>query len=383
MRILLINYELPPIGAGAGNATHHIARQLARTGDDVLVLTARFAGLPRRETRDGYAIRRSPALRRRPDRSTPLEMASFLLGGLVPSVSVARSFRPEAACAFFALPSGPLALLLERVFAIPYLVSLRGGDVPGFLPEDLARVHRLTLPFLRAVGRRAFALVANSEGLATLAHRTWPDRPIRVIPNGVDLDEFAPAAGAREPGPLRLLAVGRLVRQKGLGHVIAALAAAPADRFLTIVGDGPDRPELEAEARRLGVADRVRFTGWAARAALPDHYRQADVFVLPSFEEGMANAVLEALAAGLPIVASAVYGNRDLVGADNGILVAPADASAIAAAIAALAADPTARARMAEASRARALALGWEPVATAYRELLGEAVAAARNGRER
>ncbi|MGH2354728.1 MAG: glycosyltransferase, partial [Chloroflexota bacterium] len=97
MRVLFINYELPPIGAGAGNALANIARCLAAGGTDVKVLTARYRDLPTEERRDGYTVHRVPAVRRRPDRCSPAEMLSFALGGMLPALSIGRRWRPDVA----------------------------------------------------------------------------------------------------------------------------------------------------------------------------------------------------------------------------------------------------------------------------------------------
>jgi glycosyltransferase involved in cell wall biosynthesis len=378
MRVLFINYELPPLGAGAGNATANIARCLAAAGVEVLIVTSRFRGLPANEQVDGYRIRRVPAFRRRLDRCSAPEMLSFIVGGIAPVVAEARRFRPHVICCFFGIPSGPLALLLRQLYGVPYLVSLRGGDVPGFLSEDLAVLHRLTTPIIHAVWRRSQGLIANSDGLARLALRTCPEVTVDVIPNGVDVETFRPPGRKRPAQPMRLLLVGRLVRQKAVSCVLRALAKARAPTVLRVVGDGPERAELSRLAAELGVAGRVEFTGWASRAELPAHYEWADVFVLPSLEEGLSNAVLEALASGLPIVTTEVDGNRDVVTSENGILVEPGDTDAIAFAIDQLAGDPATLRDLATASRRSALGRRWESVADAYHG----ALAAIRRGEE-
>jgi glycosyltransferase involved in cell wall biosynthesis len=432
-RVLLINYEYPPLGAGAGNATAHIARELVRAGTRTRVLTTRWRGLPARASEAGVEVVRVPARRRRVDRSSPLEMLSFLAGALGPAREAATQFRPQACCAFFSLPSGPLALLLRRQYGIPYLVSLRGGDVPGFWPAALGRWHLFTRPLIRVVWRHAAALVANSAGLAALARQTMPAAPLHIIPNGVDLTEFAPrpdederfltpcgsvrtnderpgidnragdpadelapssvvlpctpvgcekraTLGVEDPSsssaPVRLLFVGRCVEQKGLPVLLDALGRLRATRGLPpvqldVVGDGPRRQAWQAQAGRLGLADQVQFHGWAARPALPAWYRRAHLFVFPSFEEGMPNALLEALASGLPLLATDIYGNRALVRpGENGLLVPPGDAAAFAQALATLLADPAGRAAMGQASRRLAVPYGWAAVAAAYHALL-------------
>jgi glycosyltransferase involved in cell wall biosynthesis len=375
VRLLLVNYELPPVGAGAGNATAQIARHLAAAGDDVRVLTSAFDGLPRREVRDGYGIWRVPALRRRVERCSPAEMATFVLGGLPAAIGLARGWRPDAACAFFGLPSGPLALALYGIFGIPYVVSLRGGDVPGFLSQDLAGFHRLTRSTILAIWRHSRGLIANSAGLARLARQAWPRAPVYVVPNGVDTDCFGPPIDRVRPAkPLRVLCVGRLVRQKAFASVLEAVTMSRAPSVVRIVGDGPLRAPLMAQAASLGK--RVEFSGWVDRSGLPAHYRWADVLCLPSYEEGMPNVVLEAMAAGLPTIASDVYGMRELVepGA-TGFLVPPAAPVSIARALEHLAAEPDLVRQMGQRARARAASHAWSAVAAEYRRLLVAAAA--------
>lgn len=376
-RILVINYEYPPLGGGAGNATAHTAREMVRQGAQVLVLTSAFKGLPARESVDGYAIRRIPTIRARAEQCSALEMAVFMAGACLYAPFIARAFRPTAIIAYFGIPCGPAAWLAGLASGAPYAVSLRGGDVPGFQPYDLAGLHRLTGPLIRFLWKQAGAVVANSQGLAALAARFEPGLDFPVIPNGADIACFHPHdhAGRHEDGPARLLFCGRVVYQKGLDLLLEALAALPQDPAweLSIVGDGPARPELTAQAARLGIAHRVRFLGWTPRARLADISRDMDCFVFASRDEGMPNAVLEAMASGLPVVASRIAGNVELVEEGRtGWLVPPEDPAALAKALAAMLADPEGRRAMGRAGR-RAVETGytWNAVAARYLALCG------------
>jgi glycogen(starch) synthase len=370
VRILLINYEFPPLGGGAGNATANIARGLVELGDGVQILTSHYPGLPWHETQGGYGVRRCPAIRSRLDRSTPVEMVSFILGGIPLAISVGQTWQPDVACAFFGLPSGPLAYLLKRVYGVPYVVSLRGGDVPGFLPAELGTYHRLTRPITRAIWQSAGAVLANSTGLGRLAQTTWPEAPLVIIPNGVDTDQFTPDISQDTNEGLRLLYVGRLVRSKGVDLVLEALQDLPEVR-LRIVGDGPERGYLTRLALDLGVKDRVEFSGWLGRPQLPRQYHWANAFVLLSEEEGMPNVLLEAMASGLPIIATDNYANRELVEpGKNGRLVASRDRSELAEAIRQLRDDADLRQRWGTNGRQAALARNWASVATKYHNVL-------------
>jgi glycosyltransferase involved in cell wall biosynthesis len=186
---------------------------------------------------------------------------------------------------------------------------------------------------------------------------------IHVVHCGVDVDEFAApasgpngAAGAPQ-GSLRLLTVGRLVAVKGHGvlvEAVARLAGENVDVVATVVGDGPRRAELEALARDLGVADRVRFAGRVGQDDIRRFYAEADVFCLPSFAEGLPVVLLEAMASGVPVVASRITGIPELVEhGTSGLLVPPGRPDRLADALRDLSSDPARRRALAGAARRR------------------------------
>lgn len=374
--ILIVNSEYPPIGGGAGNASAQLARHLAQLGRRVTVLTARFAGLPHDEQHDDVRVVRLPALRSRQDRSGTIEQISFLLSAALLGLPWVLRLRPQAVIAFFGAPSGAAVWFWSFFASIPYIVSLRGGDVPGFRPYDFARQHRLLAPLLRWVWRRARAVVANSQGLRDLGAAFEPKVPIAVIPNGVDFEQFQ--AGERQWQPARLLFVGRVVYQKGLDVLLDALAELTEREWsLTIVGDGPRRADLQAQAARLGIAERITFSGWKTGAKLATAYSEANLFAYASRHEGMPNALLEAMASGLPAVATRIAGNEELVAdGETGLLVPSEDPAALRAALAKLIDDVALRQSFGAAARKRVQTrYSWRTVASQYAELLDQAMA--------
>lgn len=258
MRILIINSEYPPIGGGAGNASAQIADQLERIGHKVAVMTSRFGKLPHREQRQNITIYRIPSIRRSQDRSNPLEQIVFILSASFWALSLVPHFRPNTTLAFFGVPSGAVAWLIKLVYKVPYVISLRGGDVPGFRPYDFYYYHKLIAPFLRLIWKNASGVIANSNGLRQLA-QTFDSRfEIPVIPNGVDLELYKTAQ--HDWSPPRLLSVGRIVHQKGLDLAMHALGALKElDWEWCIAGDGPEMEALQSLAQELGINDRVFF----------------------------------------------------------------------------------------------------------------------------
>jgi glycosyltransferase involved in cell wall biosynthesis len=173
-----------------------------------------------------------------------------------------------------------------------------------------------------------------------------------VIPNAVDVDAIPQAR--RDGDPPLVVAVGRLAEPKDALTLVRALAAVPGRAFgALLVGDGPDRPAVEAEVRRLGLRDVLTLTG--TRDDVPALLAQADVFALSSRSEGAPLSILEAMAAGLPVVASRVGGVPELVvDGETGLLVPPGDPAALAAALGRLVADAGLRDRLGAAGRQRA-----------------------------
>jgi glycosyltransferase involved in cell wall biosynthesis len=381
MRILVLNYEYPPLGGGAAVATAALAHGLMERGVAVDVVTAgaepgaeRRAADPSLEASEqgSLTVYRVKSRRCGVHQAGMGDAASYLVGALPVIRRLLRMYRYDAVHVFFSLPTGALLPFLP-LRGTPVVVSLRGSDVPGYDPHNssLQRAHRLLAPLTRWIWRRADRVVAVCESLGQLALRTWPDLRYAVVPNGVDLTLFHPADPAtRHPSKkIRCLAVARLIERKGVGDLLRALAVLERGRFeLEIVGGGADEQVLRDLATRMGVAQDVRFLGPLSRTKVAERYRKADLFTLPSSAEAFGNVFAEALASGLPIVGSATGGIPDLVEhGSNGLLVPPGDIHALAGAIRYLAGDPELRTEMSIRNRAKAEAtLEWAQATRRY-----------------
>lgn len=375
MKILFLNSEYPPVGGGAGNASANIARLLVRMGNNVIMLTSGFDDLPRDELREGVRIVRAPALRRRVDRSTALEQLSFMFIASSRGLSLIRQFKPDVTLAFFGLPSGAVAWLLKKTSDIPYVISLRGGDVPGFRPYDFRLYHKIAAPYLRLIWHDSSAVVANSRGLRDLAAAFDSSIDISIIPNGVEMDKFF--VPNRDWSPPRIFSAGRVVYQKGFDLGIQALAGLKDIQWQWyIAGDGPQMPILQTMAQKHGLQDHVHFLGWQTAEELKVQYAEANLFLFPSRHEGMPNAVLEAMASGLPVVATRIAGNEELVAdGETGALVPAEDVNALRESLRPLLTNAKMRERMGRAARQRVeQSFGWTRVAEGYQSILEKAM---------
>lgn len=245
------------------------------------------------------------------------------------------------------------ALVARALWSIPY-VTTYGFWYSSLSHSGSSRVAKLALE--RLALRFSAGVIVPTEELGRHVRAFVPHGRVHLIPNGVDTSRFSPRAGAREDGA-RILYVGRLSAEKNLATAVAA-AAKLGSRWpvrLTFVGSGSLGPELRRLAEAAGVV--AEFPGVVDHRDLPDWYRRADVFVLPSFTEGHPKVLLEAMASGLACVASDCTGNRAiLTDGDNGLLFDPADAAALAARLERVFADRDLARRLGERARERVLA---------------------------
>ena len=313
MKLLLINYEYPPIGAGAANAAYQIGKSMVNMGHDVYVLTSCFKHLKGWCIEEGINIFRCKTIRKQASQSNIFEMFLFVASAFFVLPGLLKKKKIDAMLVFFSFPCGPLGLWGSLVSNIPYVISLRGGDVPGN-ESSLDFIHRILIPIRHAVFQNSCAIVANSEGLKMLSQKT-DNFPVKVIPNGVDTDFFKPSN--KKSKKTVFLFVGRFQNQKNLFFLLEQMdvvACKVKEEFeLHLVGDGPLAFKLKNHADKLKIKKRIFWHGWCSKEELRQHYKGADCLLNPSLYEGMPNVVLEAMASGLPIIVSNVPGNSTLV----------------------------------------------------------------------
>jgi glycosyltransferase involved in cell wall biosynthesis len=273
---------------------------------------AKYAAVPAHEVRNGIQV------------DHPRYLALPKIGMNVAPLLMARAARPaigrildegydfDAIDAHYFYPDGVAAVMLGKYFNKPVVVTARGSDI-NLLPR-----YRVPRKFILWAAENARAVITvcsylkdEMVGLGVRADRVTPLR------NGVDLQRFSvldkdAARAALGLDAFTMLSVGQLVPHKGHDVAIRALPMLP-DVKLLVAGSGPDRARLETLAQQLGVAERVRLVGPVPQTELRNYYNAADVLVLASEREGWANVLLESMACGTPVVASAVCGTPEVV----------------------------------------------------------------------
>lgn len=294
--------------------------------------------LPRKERWKDLIVHR-PRFPIVPGLGGPINIATMYraIRPLVRRLHGERSFHVIDASFFY--PDGPVAQRLSAELSIPYSVKARGADIHYW------GRHWSTARAVRRAGEGATGLLAVSEAMRrSMARLGMNEEAIRVHYTGVDLDRFVPADRATAKARFNftrpvILSVGALIPRKRQELVIRALPLLP-EATLVIVGLGPERATLEALAQELGVAERVGFMGAVPHDQLPALYAAADVMALPSQSEGLANAWVEALACGTPVVTCDVGGARELIDRPQAGRIVEPEAGVVAGAVRALIETP-------------------------------------------
>ncbi len=369
MKILMLNYEFPPIGGGAAKANLCLLRQYAGRDDmhvDMLT-SAPKPGIVSEKFSENITIHKVGIHKKNLHFWRRSEVIEWLVKAGFYYRRLLRENDYDLAHAFFGFPTGWLCY--RNAGRLPYIISLRGSDVPG-QHARLQLDYKILAPAFRAIWKKASALVACSEGLKERAQLFMPSVSIDVIPNGVELDRFFPSETSEKSKVLRLLTVGRLSVTKRIEMLIDAveiLHRTACKLHLTVVGGGQMERQLKKIVAERELGDVIKIAGRIDSEKMPEVYRRNDIFISASMQEGMSNAMLEAMASGLPIVTTRCEGLTELIDG-NGLIVEQDNIEEIAKAVKRLADDPELYQQMSTAARKQAEKFDWANMASSYIE---------------
>ena len=394
VRLLMLNNEFPPLGGGTGTVNYALLVRLAQVPSLQIDLVTSALGKQAESEQFAERVRilKVPVNNQNIHHSSNRELATYAARALPLALRLHRATPYDLCFAWSAVPAGGVALALRRLAGLRYIVRVSGPDIPGF-EVRYARLYPFLKPVVRAIWRGAETVVAKCEGEAQMIRVVDGRARITCVPNGVDLGAFrrqepvAEQGGVDANGPLRLLCVGRLIERKGQQHLIEAvkrLSDQGIELTLELVGTGDAASAYEAQVRQLGLEDRVHFAGYVPREQIARHYTAAHVFVLPSYNEGMSVATLEAMAAGLPVVVTRTGGTAELVEEGvNGFAFDWGDVDSLVGHLRRLATDRGRVRAMGQASQARAASFTWEAATHSYQELFAALIqTGAQQGRE-
>ncbi len=368
MKILLYGYEYPPLGGGVGNALKNLLAEFSAYPDlEVDFVTASLSG--KHEVEQVYpriAFHRIPIGKRAPasyQKQRPRDVILFLIVSYLYTWKLILRKRYDFGVCF-GFP-GPTVSMMFR-WRMPYIASLRGVEVPGH--QKHPRLNAFYKPIAWLSWKLASKLIANSNNLMELARRTDRSSEIVIIPNGVDTHLIRPT---HDKLPQFSITAGgtMLSRVKGLTYLVEAFALLNKefpDTRLELIGSGEMEADLRGMIEGLGLGSRVELIGRKDHDWIERNLPKYHVLCLPSLSEGMSNAMLEGLAAGLPLVITDTGGSRELLANDNGFIVEPRDPRDIYVKLRQLYLDADLREKMGRRSRELAESMSWKTAAESY-----------------
>jgi glycosyltransferase involved in cell wall biosynthesis len=370
MKILMLNYEFPPIGGGAANANLSLLKQYTGKSDlQIDVLTSAPApGLSNEHFADNINIYKVGIHKKHLHFWRRSEVVEWLVKAGPHYRKLVRENDYNLAHAFFGFPTGWLCY--RNADELPYIISLRGSDVPG----DNARLqldYKILGPVFRKIWKKAARLVACSEGLKQRALKFLPSVKIDVIPNGVELEKFFPAKNKQPTEELGLVTTGRLSPTKRIDVLIDTVEILRNKGYkvrFVVVGAGVLEQQLKQMISQKKLDSCIEMTGRVEREKMPDLYRDSDIYISASMTEGMSNSMLEALASGLPIVTTRCEGLDELIN-NNGVIIENPVPEEISKAIMNLADHRQTLTHFSAVARERAEKFSWRSVADKYRLL--------------
>ncbi|MFC1662959.1 glycosyltransferase family 4 protein [Patescibacteria group bacterium] len=309
-KILVLNYEFPPLGGGASPVSYEIAKGYARLGHQVDVITMGFKNIPRFEIKDNINIYRVRCWRSKKEMCYPHEQLTYLIPAYRLSSQLHKKRNYDICHTHFLIPTGVIAYWLFKRHKLPYIVTSHGSDVPGYNPDRFSFLHKFTGPILKSIAVNSKYVVAPSQYLKRLIKKNISNNLTNLIyiPNGIDPDSFLPNTKNKS-----IFTSGRLLRRKGFQHLITAVADNDIGYQVNVCGDGPMMNKLNEIAAQSKT--KIVFHGWLDNKSQKyiNLLEQAAIYVLVSERENASIALLEAMSAGCAMITSDVYGCAETV----------------------------------------------------------------------
>ncbi|MFH1509275.1 MAG: glycosyltransferase family 4 protein [bacterium] len=364
MKILVLNYEFPPLGGGAGNATYYLLKEFSKIKNlEIDLVTSSVNESKVENFSDKIKVHYLDVNKNgnlHYQRMT--ELLKYALRARKYCKKLIALNKYDLVHAFFGIPCGYVAKNLN----LPFIVSLRGSDVPFYNDRFYWLDKLLFVRMSKNIWKRAKKVIANSLDLKNKALLTNPRQPIDVIYNGVDIKEFT--SSNRNKKEVVFISTSRLIKRKGIDILVEAFLKIVGDyknARLVLIGGGNMEAELKRIVIEKGLSKNIEFAGVLKHEEISEYLGQADAMVLPSKNEGMSNSLLEAMASGLAIITSNTGGAKEII-KDNGIILSNRSVDAVYKSMKSICEDNKYLKKLKIASRKKAEELSWSNMANKY-----------------
>jgi glycosyltransferase involved in cell wall biosynthesis len=317
MNILMLNYEFPPLGGGAGQVTINISQRLA-LHNNIFVITTGFKDLPHEYKQGNLIIYRLDCRRKNAMGSNVREMLSWMQKSLNFCNHFLKKNNIDLIFAHFTMPGGEVALRLSRRFNIPYVIMSHGHDIPFFFPHQMFIYHLFLYFRIKQICKKSSAIFLQTPDMKANADKFTGKKHKHkniVIPNACDSSFFTHIKN-RPHDKLRMVFTGRFVNQKQPLAIIQALALLKEKQIdfeMNFIGNGPLLKRMQKLIQKHQLQNKVSIKGWMTLKEIKKEYTTAHLFLMPSKAEGMSIAIIEAMASGLYILTTHTANKYNLI----------------------------------------------------------------------
>lgn len=311
-KILVLNYEFPPLGGGASPVSYELAKRLSESGEyDIDVVTMHYKGLKKyEEINKNMRVYRIRALRKKKELCQPYEQLTYLISGFFKARKLIKKNKYDICHTHFIIPTGALAYILKKIYKLDYVITAHGSDVLGY-NQRFAKLYPYLIKPWKAIIDNSKLVISPSNFLKQKIYNVYPEldkSKVIKISNGIDTNKFTPQKKTKT-----IFASGRLFANKGFQYLIKAMSDEDLGWEVHIAGDGPMMDELQKLAKKSKT--KVILHGWLNNneQEYKNLLEQASIFVLPSEFENAPNVVLEAMSAGCAVITTKNTGGAEMI----------------------------------------------------------------------
>lgn len=373
MKILMFNNEFPPLGGGTGTVNLELFNIFKDISDLKIDLISSAAGKKKEIEQFSKNIRiiKYPVNKKDIHHASNFELIRYAIKASCVAFKFHKKEKYDLIFSWTTVPAGFPAILLKLFKKVPYIVRIGGPDIPGF-EKRYNFIYKIISPLIKFIWKKANLLVVKCKTEKEMIEAVNAKLNIHTICNGVDTNKFKPAIKSTNPN-LKIICSARLIKRKGQYTLIDALAKLKSKGIIIkadFVGEGDEMKAYMQYAKDKNVSDQIIFSGYVPREKMPEKYQQADVFVLPSYNEGMSNALLEAMACGLPVVVTDVGGTKELVeDSKNGFIFDTGNKEQLSILLEKFDKNKKLIQEMGEKSRKKAAHLSWHQISEQYQKI--------------
>ncbi len=362
----MLNNEYPPLGGGTGTVNKEILEHIAQYPEiKVDLITSSIE-------KNNSILQLSPNIRiirlglksKNIHHASNLELIKYTIKAFLHARKLQKKEGYDFSFGWSTIPAGFVCYLLLIFFRLPFIVRVGGPDIPGF-EERYRVVYKIISPIIKRIWKQADLIITKCQTEYEMIKAINKNLPLKIINNGIDIEKFTKKEFA-DSTVLKAICPARLIKRKGQDVLIKAVALLKQIGILfqvDLIGDGDEKENYIKLAQKLNVLDSINFKSYIPREQMQKAYHEADVFVLPSYNEGMSNALLEAMACGLPVVVTDVGGTQELLDdGENGFVFPVGNVDMLSQILEKIAKAPAQLNEMGVKSRKKAEALGWDKI---------------------